>query len=133
MARSKKTDSRDGPNPIDVEVGRRIRVYRNAAKLSQTDLGKALAVTFQQVQKYEKGVNRVAPSRLEVIAKVCRVPISVFLPSMDGQKGGNSEVLPFGSLQLHGAQDLLAAYSRIKNSKARGALVALAEEMAKSG
>jgi transcriptional regulator with XRE-family HTH domain len=133
MARIKKAGDRKGPSPIDIEVGRRIRVYRNAAKLSQTDLGNALGLTFQQVQKYEKGTNRVAPSRLEVIAKVCGVPISAFLPSMDGQMGGNSQVLPFDSLRLHGAQDLLAAYSKIKHSKTRVALVALAEAMAKNG
>ena len=116
------------PNPIDIEVGKGIRVYRQQAGLSQTDLGGALELTFQQIQKYEKGTNRVAPSRLEVIARVCGVPVSAFLPSLDGRKG-NSGSLPFAELQIHGAQDLLAAFGKIKSSKARAALVALADEM----
>ena len=128
MPKGQKTLGRKMPNPIDIEVGKRIRVYRQQAGLSQTHLGDALKLTFQQVQKYEKGVNRVAPSRLEVIARVCGVPVSVFMPSLDGQKG-NSGPLPFAELQINGAQDLLAAYGKIKNSSVRAALVALADEM----
>jgi transcriptional regulator with XRE-family HTH domain len=128
MPKGQKTLGRKMPNLIDIEVGKRIRVYRQQAGLSQTQLGDALKLTFQQVQKYEKGVNRVAPSRLEVIARVCGVPVSVFMPSLDKQKG-NSGPLPFAVLQINGAQDLLAAYGKIKNSKVRAALVALADEM----
>jgi transcriptional regulator with XRE-family HTH domain len=128
MSKRQKVFGRGTPNPIDIEVGRRIRVYRQQAGLSQTKLGNALNVTFQQIQKYEKGTNRIAPSRLEVIARECGVPVSAFMPSMDGQKG-NSGPLPFGELQIHGAQDLLAAFGKIKSSKARIALVALVFEM----
>ena len=128
MPKGQKTLGRKMPNPIDIEVGKRIRVYRQQAGLSQTQLGDALKLTFQQVQKYEKGVNRVAPSRLEVIARVCGVPVSAFMPSLDGQKG-NGGPLPFGELQINGAQDLLAAFGNIKNSKARAALVPLVHEM----
>lgn len=128
MPRVEKRLGRSVPNPIDIEVGKRIRVYRQQAGLSQTELGDALKLTFQQVQKYEKGINRVAPSRLEVIARVCGVPVSVFMPSLDGQKG-NSGPLPFADLQIHGAQDLLAAFGKIKNGKARLALVAFVEAM----
>jgi transcriptional regulator with XRE-family HTH domain len=117
------------PNPIDSEVGKRIRVYRQQAGLSQTQLGDALKLTFQQVQKYEKGVNRVAPSRLEVIARTCGVSVSAFMPSLDGQIGKRGP-LPFAELQVDGAQNLLAAFGKIKNRKARAALVALADEMA---
>jgi transcriptional regulator with XRE-family HTH domain len=116
------------PSPIDIEVGKRIRVYRRQAGLSQTGLAQALALTFQQVQKYEKGINRVAPSRLEVIARVCGVPVSVFMPSLDEQKG-NRGPLPFAELGIHGAQDLLGAFGKIRNSGTRAALVALAEAM----
>jgi transcriptional regulator with XRE-family HTH domain len=128
MPRGRKTYSSAAPNPIDVEVGKRIRVYRRQAGLSQTELGEALELTFQQVQKYEKGINRVAPSRLEVIARVCGVPVSVFMPSLDEQKG-NGGPLPFAELEIRGAQDLLAAYGKIKNSGSRAALLALAEAM----
>jgi len=118
-----------GPNPIDIEVGKRIRVYRQRAGVSQSQLGDALKLAFQQVQKYEKGINRVAPSRLEVIARVCGVPVSVFMPSLDEQKD-NGGPTPFAELEIRGAQDLLAAFGKIKSSKARAALVALAEAMA---
>lgn len=128
MSKGQKTLSRKRPNPVDVEVGRRIRVYRQQAKLSQTELGNALNLTFQQVQKYEKGINRVAPSRLEIIARVCGVPVSVFMPSLDEQKGSVGS-LPFAELEMHGAQDLLTAYGKVKSGRARAALVALIEEM----
>lgn len=128
MPKGQKTLGRKMPNPIDIEVGKRIRVYRQQAGLSQTQLGDALKLTFQQIQKYEKGVNRVAPSRLEVIARACGVPVSVFMPSLDGQKDKGGP-LPFAELQINGAQDLLAAYGKIKNSKVRAALLALADEM----
>lgn len=117
------------PNPIDIEVGKRIRVYRQQARLSQTQLGDALKLTFQQVQKYEKGANRVAPSRLEVIARACGVPVSAFMPSLDGQKGNNGP-LPFAELQINGAQELLTAFGKIKSRKTRAALVSLVEEVA---
>ena len=129
MARSNKMGGRNGPNPIDVEVGKRIRTYRLAAGHSQTTLADALGLTFQQIQKYEKGINRVAPSRLEVIARVSKVPVTAFYPSMDDKKGG-APTLPFDTLRMHGAQDLLAAYSKVKGSNVRSALVALAEAMA---
>jgi transcriptional regulator with XRE-family HTH domain len=131
MSRSNSGGRKGGPNSIDVEVGKRIRTYRLAAGHSQTTLADALGLTFQQVQKYEKGINRVAPSRLEVIASQCKVPVTAFYPSMD-DKNGSAPVLPFDSLGMHGAQDLLAAYSKIKRSKMRSALVALAEAMADS-
>ena len=129
MPRAEKVGGPKSPLPIDVEVGKRIRVYRERAKLSQTQLANALNLTFQQVQKYEAGINRVAPSRLEVIACVCGVAVSAFLPSLDGQKGGAGQ-LPFNELKVDGAQDLLAAYVKIKRKKVRHALVALAEDLA---
>ena len=128
MPRAEKIHGRKIANPIDLEVGKRVRVYRQRAKLSQTDLGEALKVTFQQIQKYEKGINRVAPSRLEVIARTCDVPVSVFMPSLDDYKGSLG-ALPFTELRLPGAQDLLVAYGKIKSNKLRGAFVALAKSL----
>jgi len=129
MPRIEKVGGRKGPNPIDVEVGKRIRVYRKRAGLSQTHLGDALNLTFQQVQKYENGINRVAPSRLEVIARVCNVPVSAFLPSLDKQRNGAGQ-LPFNELKLLGARDLLVAYGMIKSKNVRSALVAIAKDLA---
>jgi len=129
MSKARNAPGRKVPNPIDVEVGKRVRVYRQQAGISQAQLGDALKLTFQQVQKYEKGANRVASSRLEIIAHVCGVPVSAFLPSLD-EKKGNRGPLPFAELQINGAPELLAAFSKLKSSKARAALVALAIEMA---
>ena len=107
-------ENKKKPNPIDIHVGSRIRLRRTMLGMSQEKLGESLGITFQQIQKYEKGTNRVAPSRLEVIAHACGVPVSVFMPSLDGLKG-TGRPLPFAELQIHGAQDLLAAFGKIKN------------------
>ena len=66
------------PDPVDVEVGHRIRIQRLARGMSQTALANHLGVTFQQVQKYEKGVNRVGAGRLTRIAEVLGVPVNAF-------------------------------------------------------
>src|SRR5580765_340562 len=70
-----------GPNETDVLVGTRVRIRRVELGLSQTELANALGVTFQQVQKYEKGTNRIGASRLHAMAGVLRVPVSYFFPA----------------------------------------------------
>ena len=71
------------PNPVDVHVGNRIRLRRNLMGLSQEKLGGLLGLTFQQVQKYEKGLNRVSASRLWDFSKVLNIPIAFFFEDMD--------------------------------------------------
>jgi transcriptional regulator with XRE-family HTH domain len=66
------------PNPIDKHVGSRVRMRRLKLNMSQTDLGNALGLTFQQVQKYEKGSNRVSASRLQHISQILQVPVPFF-------------------------------------------------------
>jgi len=83
MAVPKKT-----PNPIDVHVGSRIRLRRAMVGMSQEKLGESLGITFQQVQKYEKGTNRVGASRLQNIAAVLNVPVSFFF---EDAPTGNAE------------------------------------------
>ncbi|MBA5724105.1 helix-turn-helix domain-containing protein [Candidatus Liberibacter sp.] len=73
MIKSKKS-----PNPIDINVGKRIRLRRTMLGMSQEKLGEGLGITFQQVQKYEKGTNRVGASRLQSISDVLNVPVSFF-------------------------------------------------------
>src|ERR1700684_3334811 len=65
-----------GPNPVDILVGSRIRLWRKRRKMSQAELGKAIGVTFQQIQKYENGKNRVGASRLHLVATALDVPIA---------------------------------------------------------
>src|SRR6266536_5347516 len=82
------------PDHIDVEVGQRIRIQRNALSLSQTALADHLGVTFQQVQKYEKGVNRIGAGRLTKIAAVLQVPVMTLLgpdESVVGKRKGLDE------------------------------------------
>ena len=75
-------DVQRGPNPVDTHVGSRIRVRRKVAGLTQEDLAHALGLTFQQVQKYERGANRVSASKLFGIAGVLQVPVSYFFDGL---------------------------------------------------
>ena len=78
QAEQKDSPSSRGPNPVDIHVGSRIRLRRQLLRMSQEKLGDELGVTFQQVQKYEKGVNRIGASRLFQIAKILNVPVQFF-------------------------------------------------------
>ena len=71
-------ENKKKPNPIDIHVGGRIRLRRNMLGLSQEKLGESLGITFQQIQKYEKGTNRVGASRLQAIASILEVPVAFF-------------------------------------------------------
>src|ERR1039457_7456101 len=78
------------PNPIDKHVGSRVRMRRMMLSMSQEKLGDALGLTFQQVQKYEKGTNRIGASRLQQISNILQVPVSFFFegaPNMPGHTG----------------------------------------------
>src|ERR1700761_1105774 len=77
-----RSDRESRPSPIDVHVGSRIRLRRTLLGMSQERLGDSLGLTFQQVQKYERGVNRVGASRLFDLSRVLDVPISFFFDDM---------------------------------------------------
>ena len=80
--------AKKAPNPIDKHVGSRVRMRRMMLSMSQEKLGDALGLTFQQVQKYEKGTNRIGASRLQQIAHILQVPVSFFFegaPHSPGQ------------------------------------------------
>jgi len=84
--------TRRDPNYIDVHVGSRIRMRRQIVSMSQEKLGELLGITFQQVQKYEKGSNRISASRLFYAAKILGVPVQAFfedLPGVEGETGFN--------------------------------------------
>lgn len=81
--RRPSTASALGPDPVDEHVGHRIRVRRELLGLSQAELGELIGVTFQQIQKYERGANRISASRLYDAARVLRVPVSYFFEDMD--------------------------------------------------
>jgi transcriptional regulator with XRE-family HTH domain len=88
----KKTvkNKKGGPNPIDIHVGARVRLRRMILGLSQESLGKSLGLTFQQVQKYEKGVNRVGASRLFQLSNLLDVPVQFFYDDYDVKTGSRS-------------------------------------------
>jgi transcriptional regulator with XRE-family HTH domain len=77
-------ENKKKPNPIDVHVGSRIRLRRNMLGLSQEKLGESLGITFQQIQKYEKGTNRVGASRLQAISSILTVPVAFFFEDAPG-------------------------------------------------
>jgi transcriptional regulator with XRE-family HTH domain len=121
------------PDPVDVEVGHRIRIERLARGLSQTALANQLGVTFQQVQKYEKGVNRVGAGRLTRIAEVLGTPVGTFfsgkevLDSEQGKEAGAAS--PLKLLTVSGAFRLLRAYADIEDSNLRRAIVDLVDQI----
>src|SRR5215469_11789276 len=133
MLQKTKTTAR-GPDYRDAEVGRRIRAQRLSKGLSQTDLGRKLGVSFQQVQKYEKGFNRVGAGRLQAIAEILEVPITFFYAAETTDTASSATLeegdSPFGCLSTSGAIQLVRAYARIEDSSARRALVEVAEQMA---
>src|SRR2546428_12670457 len=73
----------DKPNQVDVQVGSRVRLRRNMLGLSQAQLGEAIGLTFQQVQKYERGTNRIGASRLHMLSRVLDVPVAFFFDDVD--------------------------------------------------
>src|SRR5690606_34025694 len=83
-------DNKKKPNPIDIHVGSRVRLRRNMLGMSQEKLGERLGITFQQVQKYEKGTNRVGASRLQAIASILDAPVSFFFEDAPGQGTGQT-------------------------------------------
>ena len=121
------------PDQVDVEVGQRIRVLRNDAGISQTVLAEELGVTFQQVQKYEKGVNRVGAGRLTKIAGVLNVPVTKLLgldeESIATSSRHENSASPLQLLTTPGALRLLRAYAKL-NGLMRRSIVALAENVA---
>ncbi len=113
-------------DPIDIAVGARIRMRRQLLKLSQGALAEALGVTFQQVQKYERGTNRVSASMLVRIARRLECSVAFLI----GEDGGaaSDEIAP--RLALPGALDLLDAFSKIESSQTRRRLLDLMTTLA---
>ncbi|WP_184438129.1 helix-turn-helix domain-containing protein, partial [Roseospira goensis] len=79
----RRTASIDGPDPLDIHVGQRLRLRRTMLRRSQDSLARALGVSFQQVQKYERGTNRLGASRLFDVARCLGVPVSFFFEGLD--------------------------------------------------
>jgi transcriptional regulator with XRE-family HTH domain len=122
-----------GGDPRDAEIGKRVRTLRLQRGLSQTELGALINVTFQQVQKYEKGTNRISAGRLQRIAEVMTVPVSFFFTGFDDKpkaSAPNPLDVEFSFLQTEGAMRLARAYARIKQPSVRLQLLRLTEAIA---
>ncbi|HZY13214.1 MAG TPA: helix-turn-helix transcriptional regulator [Beijerinckiaceae bacterium] len=120
------------PQPIDRHVGARIRHKRMMLGVSQEALGDALGVTFQQVQKYEKGMNRVGASRLQAIANFLEVPVSYFFDGAGGQSqrgsAGKDQVLDL--IATREGIRLNRAFAAIKDARVRAKIVSMLEALA---
>jgi transcriptional regulator with XRE-family HTH domain len=125
------------PNPIDKHVGSRVRMRRMMISMSQEKLGERLGITFQQIQKYEKGTNRIGASRLQQISGVLGVPVSFFFegaPTQEGATGGLGESpSPAYVSDFLATSDGLAltkAFMKVKDAKVRRRIVDLVEAIA---
>ena len=129
--------STKAPNPVDKYVGSRVRMRRIMLGMSQEKLGEALGLTFQQVQKYEKGTNRVGASRLQQISEILQVPVSFLF---DGGPSGMVMARGFGEgsspayvsdfLATSEGLALTRAFTRITDAKMRRSIVELVEQIA---
>ena len=117
----------------DLEIGRKIRALRLERGLSQSGLADGIGLTFQQVQKYEKGVNRVGAGRLTKIAEVLGVSVSTFFSGKEVLQGAGAkegdESSPLKLLTVSGAFRLLRAYADIEDSNLRRSIVDLVEQI----
>jgi transcriptional regulator with XRE-family HTH domain len=114
------------PDPEDLKIGLKMRALRVATGVSQTALANGIGVTFQQVQKYEKGANRISASRLQKIASILNTPITFFYSE---QRTKKQEDNGLALIQSRGAIRLLRAYAELPSGATKHALVMLAEAM----
>lgn len=117
--------------PVDTQIGARIRLRRMLVGISQTELGEKSGVTFQQIQKYEKGTNRVSVSRLHQIAQTLGVPVEFFYEGLSN--GGTAKIdnVPdvAGLLGTADALDMLKAFTALDNRAVRRRLVGLTQQL----
>lgn len=149
MPRGRKSSGRAAasghPNPIDVHVGSRVRLRRTLLGMSQEKLGEAIGLTFQQVQKYERGANRIGSSRLFDLSRVLDVPISYFFEDMQpgvaerspSRLKGLAETKPEpfepDPLAKRETLELVRAYYRIADPAVRKRLFELTKSLANAG
>ncbi len=132
------------PRPVDVHVGSRVRLRRTMLGMSQEKLGKAIGLTFQQVQKYERGANRIGASRLFELSKVWDVPVSFFfddMPQEVSETGGRRasglaeevDVYEYDPMAKRETLELVRAYYKIVDAKVRKRVFELTKALAKAG
>ncbi len=132
--------AKKAPNPIDKHVGSRVRMRRMMLGMSQEKLGDALGLTFQQVQKYEKGTNRIGASRLQQISQILQVPVAFFFEGAPvvpgefepapGMAEAPSPAYVSDFLATSDGLSLTKAFMRIKDAKLRRRIVDLVQQIA---
>lgn len=125
------------PNPVDIHVGKRLRQRRTFVGMTQEQLGAALGITFQQIQKYERGANRIGASRLFDICRILDVPPQFFFEAMPESSGGAAvSALPLPTRSDdpvdRETMDLVRAYRQIDSASVRHRLLELARALAKA-
>jgi len=134
MMTIKTKSSPKRPDPTDSYVGSRVRMRRKILSMTQEKLGKQLGITFQQVQKYEKGANRIGASRLQKISQVLDMPISYFFPQETPAAGsmGESTQSDYVSEFMMSSEgiELNRAFAQIKDPKLRRKVIDLVRTMA---
>jgi transcriptional regulator with XRE-family HTH domain len=129
---------RNGPDPIDKHVGQRLRLNRMKLGLSQTTLADALGLSFQQVQKYEKGANRIGAGRLQHIAQILKMPVQSFFEGLPehGQRRAPTDApdaqYVADYLATSDGLNLTKAFIQIRDPKLRRSIVNLVEQIADS-
>ncbi|MES2905738.1 MAG: helix-turn-helix transcriptional regulator [Pseudomonadota bacterium] len=128
------------PNPVDIQVGARVRMRRMLVGLSQEKLGEKIGLTFQQIQKYEKGTNRISASRMHQIADVLDVSVGYFFEGTSNGEDKNAEGFSEKSApymtDFLGTSDglqLNKAFMRIKDQKVRRKIIDLVKSLADEG
>lgn len=128
------------PHPVDIYVGKRLRMRRTILGMSQESIGNAIGVTFQQIQKYERGINRMGSSRLYDFARLLGVPVSYFFEGYDEENGGlayasglseeNPSSFEHEKLTSRETLEMMRAYYRITDPQVRKRVFELVKSLA---
>ncbi|HSF91781.1 MAG TPA: helix-turn-helix transcriptional regulator [Paracoccaceae bacterium] len=117
-------------HPIDIHVGQRVRQARLLAGITQQQLAAETGVTFQQIQKYEKGLNRISASRLYQFSEILRVNIEDFFSGYDDEEPIRKSEVPISASFKHQSLALMDTFSRIEDSETRARIVKLVQSIA---
>lgn len=136
-----RTETQRTAKMVDVQVGARVRAHRRLLGMTQSDLGAALGVSFQQIQKYEKGTNRIGASRLHDIASILRIPVSMLFDDAcpnesrtrkAEERTGRTDVEPADMVLSDDGVALARSFVRISDARLRRRVVRLVEELSKA-
>lgn len=117
-------------DPVDAHVGARLRMRRTLVGMSQEQLGATVGISFQQVQKYERGINRMGASRLYQFAKILRIPVSYYFDELEGHESQNLVTTEEEKIYSRETLTLVRAYYAVPDKKQREKIMSLIKTMA---